>query len=449
MIFYRALQPLLANTFSILAFIAKHIPFLKEKSRKFWTTSEMRYVEGKPAFLQIDPAVFGGRKPIWIHAASGEFEYAKPVIREIAKTSGHPVLVTYFSPTFAQNVRAFPGVAASAPLPLDSRDELEQFIAHLQPSALLIARTDAWPNTVFVAELKKIPILLFSATFQADSKRLRGLGRGLTIETLQKISKIQCVSHDDQSLLKTLGLQNVDVCGDTRYDQVLERLKGANPRPSFPAQSIFDRALIAGSVWSEDLIPVLTASFNTFKESPHTLILVPHEISGPFLAQIEAAAKKFGYQPGDVIRFSQLTASAELSPGEARKEIRVIIVDRVGLLAEIYLLGQVAFVGGSFRKTVHSVMEPLAAGCLTVVGPLHTNNREALEFKMLPEPNELGLANVKYVSVVADADSFTQTLRTLWKALDKNNFSSVIRSEIAKRGGATSSVLRWLSETRA
>jgi 3-deoxy-D-manno-octulosonic-acid transferase len=57
-----------------------------------------------------------------------------------------------------------------------------------------------------------------------------------------------------------------------------------------------------------------------------------------------------------------------------------MVIDQVGILADLYQWGTWAFVGGSFRKTVHSVMEPLAQGCVTFFGPLYTNNREAIEF---------------------------------------------------------------------
>ena len=174
------------NIFAVAAFLLKHIPGLKEKSQKLWLTHDIRYIEGKPAFLKIEKSIFSGKSPVWIHAASGEFEYAKPVIRELAK-QGRPVLVTYFSPTYADNVRKFPGVTASCPLPLDSRDEIEGFLNHFNPSALLIARTDTWPNTVFATAARQIPILLFSTTFHEGSKRLSGgVGRSLTIQTLKR-----------------------------------------------------------------------------------------------------------------------------------------------------------------------------------------------------------------------------------------------------------------------
>jgi 3-deoxy-D-manno-octulosonic-acid transferase len=442
MIVYRALQPLLLALYGALACLLRWMPGLREKTRKFWTTWDIRYVDGVPAFLKIDKSLFANERPIWIHAASGEFEYAKPVIRKIREKSAVPILVTYFSPTYAENVRKFPGVTASAPLPLDSRDELESFIQYLQPKALLIARTDAWPNTVTAARQHEIPTLLFSATFHEQSKRMGSLARHLTRETLKLLSLIQCVSESDLKTLGSLGLTQTVVAGDSRYDQVLERL--ATPPPSTVkglltsiGKSIQDRALVAGSVWREDLGPVLAASRQTQSETPHTLILVPHEISENFLREIETNCSQAGVVTKKIARLSRLNASKSTA-----EKLEVLIVDSVGLLAELYRLGDIAFVGGSFKKSVHSVMEPLAAGCLTIVGPYHLNNREALEFQSEPS----GASTLKYVTSVRDAAEFATTLSTAWNQVKTSDAKLSIREQVAKRGGATAHVVRWLSD---
>lgn len=437
MIFYRAIQPFLQTLFGVIAQILKRTPGLREKSKKLWMTWEIRRIEGRPSFLKLDVSTFKGQSPIWIHAASGEFEYAKPIIREIRKTSNIPILVTYFSPTYAENVRTFPGVTVACPLPLDGRDELETFLDHFKPSALLIARTDAWPNTVLATQSRKIPILLFSATFTEQSKRITGLGRSLTRATLEKISQIQCVTNDDVELLKTLGLTNAKACGDSRYDQVLERLKG--PRtPTIQAtmdvirSALRPRSFVAGSVWSEDLIPVLHSSFAAQTHQPHTLVLVPHEVSENFLIEIETLATQTGFAKSRMARLSSLNRIAG--------RLDILIVDRVGLLAELYQLGEVAFVGGSFRKTVHSVMEPLAAGCLTIVGPLHTNNREAIEFQTIRE----NVRGPSFVTAVKDTDEFKMALNELFRQSTERQLKDDVREAVRQKGGATEEVLRWL-----
>jgi 3-deoxy-D-manno-octulosonic-acid transferase len=56
----------------------------------------------------------------------------------------------------------------------------------------------------------------------------------------------------------------------------------------------------------------------------------------------------------------------------------VIIVDRVGVLGDLYALADVAFVGGGFHAAgLHSVIEPAAFGAPVLFGPGHDMSREA------------------------------------------------------------------------
>lgn len=123
-----------------------------------------------------------------------------------------------------------------------------------------------------------------------------------------------------------------------------------------------------------------------------------------------------------------------------------MLVDSVGLLAELYTLGQIAFVGGSFRGSVHSVMEPLAAGCITLVGPDHLNNREAVEFQLV-RVSENGCTAVLTAQTAAQLkDRLQLALEALSTA---NGTKAKIQTEVRNRGGATATVVRWLNELQS
>lgn len=429
---YQWLQPFLAGAFG---FAARLLPAgVLPKLRATWEIRYPRLSDGRrvPAYQQIDPTVFAGTRPVWIHAASGEFEYAKPVIRELA-ASGEKIFVTYFSPTYADNVRRFQGVTASCPLPFDDVNELSEMIARVKPKALLIARTDVWANTVACARESQVPTLLFSATFHSGSKRMGAHVRSLTAASLKLLSTVHCVSEDDRATLRTIGVEQVEVHGDSRYDQVLKRLQEPKPLPSHVHALLHPDVLVAGSVWREDVGALLPAT-----QSKKTFVLVPHEIDESLMAMIEAEAKRLGRSH---VRLSRASATSA-APTE------IVIVDQVGILAELYTLGRIGFVGGSFRKSVHSVMEPLAAGLITFVGPHHTNNREALEFQTLPLRKTI--ADAPTLSMVVAANSgfeLAQWLEDAWQLLRAEDAESIrdqIRGEVAKRGGATNAILTWL-----
>ena len=63
--------------------------------------------------------------------------------------------------------------------------------------------------------------------------------------------------------------------------------------------------------------------------------------------------------------------------GVARVQKRVIIINTVGILADMYKYAHLAYVGGSFKQGIHNVMEPAIYGIPVMYGPVHTNSYEA------------------------------------------------------------------------
>lgn len=420
------LYPLVLTTFRILS-------ILNPKIRK---GLELRTRGSNGVRPWLSPE-FQNQRPIWIHCASGEFEYAKPVITGIKeRNSDAKIIVSYFSPTYVKAISQFPGVDHFCPLPWDRSQDLREFLNHHQPQCLLIARTDTWPQMLREAKTFGIPSLLFAATLSQSSGRAKGLGRWSSRAVFSQLSQIFCVSEDDQIMFRNLGFENCTrVAGDTRYDQVQARLK--NPKPL--REELFSACdtrpiLVAGSTWSEDEVVLSKVIQAIIKNQNGSIrfILAPHEPSARHLNELEALLARHEISS---VRYSQCTDW---------REDQVLIVDQIGILAELYGKGQIAFVGGSFKKTVHSVMEPLAAGCITFVGPLHTNNREALEFKslLLSENSSLHM-----VEVVNDHLSMTSALiKALKDSGSLSSKSERIRDEIRKRSGKSELVIKWALE---
>jgi 3-deoxy-D-manno-octulosonic-acid transferase len=366
-----------------------------------------------------------GAKPIWIHCASGEFEYAKPVITEIKRRAPEQaILVTYFSPSIAGAAHKFPGVDFACPTPWERPEDWRQFLEHHDPRALLIARTDTWPEMLLQARLKGLPTLLFSATLARASGRTRGPARALSKAVFGLLTDIFCVTSEDQTAFVSLGATQTQVAGDTRFDQVQARLLSPKPiRDELFALENSAPVLVAGSTWSEDeavLAPVAASLKGRVR-----FVLVPHEPTPHHLEELEALLKSKGLT---FVRYSHAKAWKE----------DVLLVDQIGILAELYQKGRFAFVGGSFKKTVHSVMEPLAAGALTFVGPLHENNREALEFATLPAVE----GRLTCVQPVADVESFV-TLLEAGAELFTVAHAEKIRKEIEVRSGKSARVADW------
>lgn len=363
-------------------------------------------------------------KPIWIHASSGEIEYAKSVIRSLKEYFPQiPILVTYFSPSAKKLIQNFEGVDLTVALPWDDRNSVKSFLKHFNPRALLIARTDVWPEMSYQVEQLGIPALLFSATLSDNSSRRSLFSGSLARWAFNRLTLIHCVSESDEINFLELNVRTpVEVMGDTRYDQVAYRLRHPRPVKTELKPKSATKVFVAGSTWPQDEEIVLPG-LKDFIASGGKVVIAPHEISETHLKDIEDQFKAQGYS---WVRYSRV------SQWESEN---ILLVDQIGCLQELYTWGSVAFVGGSFKDKVHSVMEPLCVGIPVLVGPKHSNNREALQFSKYKLQNDLFI-----VQSVQSPSDFSESLK---RFLDQD-FSKEISEKITQKMGATIHVMDWL-----
>lgn len=317
------------------------------------------------------PTFNADRRSIGIHAASGEIEYAFPLIRKIKET--HPdynVVVTLSSMSVLKAVMNQPLVDAVGPAPIDLVWLVDRFLKKYNFKVFLFARTDVWPEMSLQLKQRKTPSYLFSATFSDASSGKGHWINALTRSALNNLTKIMAVSENDKKNIEAIGVTTaIEVCGDTRYDQVF--FKKLNTKKDLPKQPIDKKIFVAGSTWPQDeavLFPALAKAASRWRA-----VIAPHEINEETLAPIEVF---FSKQNLKTARLSKIRNSLETWD--------VLIIDQYGYLFHLYSWAHLTFVGGSFKSKVHSVMEPLSFFKPVCVGPHHSNNREALEFKTIP-----------------------------------------------------------------
>lgn len=363
------------------------------------------------------------KRPFWIHAASGEIEYARPVIRELKQRFPEiPILVTYNSPSAKKILQSIPQIDAWCAQPWETPWSCREFIKRFQPRAWLVARTDVWPEIALTVSRHKIPALLFSATFAENSSRLRGFGLLLNRFALENLSQIFVVSADDQLNLAKLNLSvPVEIKGDTRFDQVFHRLENPKDIKLKLRPQTNEPIFVCGSTWPEDEKVIISALADVHIRT----IIAPHEISENHLQNLASELKKRGRTS---CRYSQVEAWST----------DVLLIDSIGILAEIYQWGHMAFVGGSFRKQVHSVMEPLAAGLPVLVGPFHRNNREAIAFQGVP------YAHGKLVTCIQQSAELSAELKKILSQNETTEIKEQIQQLIKKQSGATAHVAAWV-----
>ena len=326
-----------------------------------------------------DPA----RPLLWMHAPSvGEGLQARPVLELArARRPDLQLVYTHYSPSAEGFARAL-DVDYADYLPFDTAGDADALLAALRPAALVFAKLDVWPRLAERAAHAGVRQGLVSATLAAGSSRTRGIAGALLRAAYGHLDAVGAISEEDAARLVRLGVRadRLRVTGDTRYDQVWRRARTvgaareAGGAPLLAALALPPRAarftVVAGSTWPADE-RVLEEAWLAFRrqDARARLVVAPHEPTPTHLGAIErwAAAHR--------LSLARLGA-VEGTPGGG--DVDVVLVDRVGVLGELYALGDVALVGGGFHDAgLHSVLEPAAFGIPVAFGPRHTASRDA------------------------------------------------------------------------
>ncbi len=312
------------------------------------------------------------RPLVWFHAPSvGEGLQAVPVMQRLrAQRPDLQLAYTHFSPsaaTFAQRT----GADFHDYLPFDTTADMAAALDALQPRALIFSKLDVWPMLVEQAQRRSVRLGLISATLAEGSGRRGGLAAALARDAYAALDAVGAIDDADATRLVDIGVRDsaIRVTGDTRYDQVWARAAAAAASAAWldRFRSTPRTTLVAGSTWPADEAVLLPAWVELARRFPGQLrlIIAPHEPTPAHLAPIETWTSLNG------LRCARLDA-----PDDTTAD--VVLVDRVGVLGDLYALADTAFVGGGFHSAgLHSVLEPAAFGAPVLFGPQFTNSRDA------------------------------------------------------------------------
>ncbi|MBI1862383.1 MAG: hypothetical protein HYR96_15835 [Deltaproteobacteria bacterium] len=335
-------------------------------------------------------------QPLWFHFSSaGEFEQSLSVIDTVhARSPEIPIFLSYFSPSArgaiereAKRRNHPPPWRAADYAPFDFAPLASRYYDALNPRALVVINRELWPELTHQAKSRRIPLSLIASFF---AKHTGGQGPALF-----DFDWIGTVDEGSKAYLERLGAHSVTVMGDPRIERILARKQTLKPWADF----FTGQNLVLGSIWPDDFL-ALRDTFPVLAKKGWRLIFVPHEPTPRFVSAIMTIGKNWG----GVRRWSHFLRSPD--------DQSHLIVDSVGVLADLYSIATAAFVGGSFKSRVHNIAEPAAYGIPILTGPKIQNSAEARELK------DLGSLFV--------IDSGQNTVSILEKAvLDKDTISTI------------------------
>ena len=311
------------------------------------------------AFRILKRKVDPNAKYVWVHAASlGEFEQGRPIIERIRlEHPDYKILLTFFSPSGYEVRKNYPGADIITYLPIDTVTNARRFLRTVRPVAAFFIKYEFWYNYLHVLRHRKVPVYSVSSIFRPDQVFFRWYGRQYA-HVLKCFTRFFVQNEESRMLLEKIGIHEVEITGDTRFDRVMTIKSLAKELPiveSFVKGS--EKVFVAGSSWGPDE-DVFIPYFNKHKD--WKLIIAPHVIGEVHLKQILSKLQR------NTVRFTQTT------PEEAATA-DCLLIDCFGLLSSIYNYGTVAYIGGGFGVGIHNTLEAAVWNMPVIIGP---NNKK-------------------------------------------------------------------------
>ena len=302
---------------------------------------------------------------LWFHCASlGEFDQGLPVMHALKKRTPNAfILVTFFSPSGMQNFekRAHP-VDKALYLPFDTKINALTFIQKAKPKLAIFVKYEFWPNFILECRAANVKLVSISTLLRKNQIYFKEYG-GYFAQVLKNVDHFFVQNTETKCLLESIGINAVEVSGDTRYDRVLQHKEASVATNSILSNfTAHSPILIAGSSWEwEEKI------INDFlKSNPETkVIIAPHNVNNANIERIETLLE----QP--TMRYTDFN--------EAHVE-RVLILDTIGHLSSAYQYADYALIGGGFSGSLHNILEAAAFGLPVFFGPNHQKFPEAQIF---------------------------------------------------------------------
>ncbi len=346
--------------------------------------------------------LFGGPRPIWIHAVSvGEVAAILPLVRALTSPGpgGEPpqrVVLSTVTVTGNETARAKapPGTDVLY-LPIDLSWVVRRAIRAIRPSLFVSTESEVWPGLLRELERARVPTAMANGRVSARTARRYRWALGFLGGALRRVSLFAVQSEVFRRRLETMGAppDRMRVLGNLKFDLEVEALDAAGraARQASLGLGGGGPVLVAGSTHDGEEEAALGALEALRRAGrPAGLVLAPRhpERFGTVAAMLEARGIAF-------------TRSTSVETG-TRAEAPVHLLDTIGQLRAAYGVGDVAFVGGTLAPIGgHNLLEPAAHGVPVVFGP-HTESCEEIAAALLEAGAAVRVANAAELARVVD-----------------------------------------------
>lgn len=316
-----------------------------------------------------------GPVDLWIHAASvGEARMAAILIGHLRRIEPSVrIHVTVMTPAgYGAACEAVSSDATVSYFPIDVNRYVTALFARLRPRALVIAETEIWPNLITSAAQRHIPIVLVNGRMSTRAFGRYKIVKRLFSGLLSRYDRFFLKSEDDLQRFAYFGVSpdKAVITGDMKFDApLLQRSEGRRRELRHRLGVGDDQSLLVAGSTRPGEEALLVRMFDLLRRThPHIrMLLAPRHLDRLVEAAqtVSAAGMKV-----------RMYGSEEHSDGD-----EVILLDRMGVLTELYTAADIAFVGGTLVELGgHNLLEPVWAGTPVLYGPSIDNVTEAAAY---------------------------------------------------------------------
>ncbi|MBQ3844157.1 MAG: 3-deoxy-D-manno-octulosonic acid transferase [Bacteroidales bacterium] len=399
-------------TFTVLCYgaLIQFAAFLGNKKAKLW-------VEGRKGQWYKLKSANPEDKWIWMHVSSlGEFEQGLPIIEALKRDyPQYKLLLTFFSPSGYEVKKDFPLADIVAYMPLDTLKNARHLTKRFNFKAVIFVKYEFWFNYIKVLKDKHIPLFYVSTVLRPNQYFFRPWGRWFR-NHFHKVKFFFTQNNETAHLLAKMGIDNLTVAGDTRFDRVYEIARQAQRFPDIEQFIGNRKCIIAGSSWPSD--EKILYNFIENMPSDYCFIMVPHDISNSHVKQIESHLKDY-----------QLYTDFD-----PNNQCKTLVINKIGILSKIYRYARFAYIGAGFYDGIHNIQEAIVFDVPVVFGPKYHEFEEAVDLVKLKGAfvinNQQELENVFY-RLINDDNYYEKA-------------SKICHDYVARKIGATDKTMRVL-----
>jgi 3-deoxy-D-manno-octulosonic-acid transferase len=384
-------------------------------------------------------------KSAWFHFASlGEYEQGLPVLLSYrAQYPSIPIVITFFSPSGYEIRKNTPYADAVYYLPLDTAANAQHFINAIKPSIAIFTKYEYWYHYFYALNRAKVPLFIISGIFRPGQVFFKWYG-GLHHSMLGFVTRFFVQDEDSKTLLNHIGIDNVTVSGDTRFDRVWANAKQPKELSLIEQFIQGKKVFIAGSTWLEDerLVSFLPELYPDWK-----FIIAPHEINEE---KITALLNKFPIESTWlyshlVVREKVLVkiqaTTTKPSPFHTldwqMRETQTLIIDNIGMLSSLYQYGKIAYIGGGFGVGIHNTLEAAAFGLPVIFGPNYEKFKEARDMVSM----QIGFS-------IGNEDDLKNIFHELVKEDGYKAISPKVKEYVKEHTGATETIMNYINSLK-